>query len=88
MLKINKKIEIFEEILLFQNNSYADIVKDKIHDYYFEQLGNGNNIENFSFLNSLENKDDVCKIIDLVVSKIIMNEHHAGFEDLLFEYMI
>lgn len=86
MLDIHKKIDFFENFLLSRNGSYADNIKDEIHDYFFETMGNRSEIENFSFLNSLVYSDEIENKVDLFVSKIIMHEHHAGIEDLIEEY--
>lgn len=88
MLTINKKIDFFEQELLAQNGSYADSVKDEIYDYFFERIGDSSNIENFSFLNPFNSKDEITNKVNLIVSKIIMHEHHAGIEDLIEEFCL
>jgi hypothetical protein len=87
MLTINKKIIIFEQKLLTKNNSYSDNIKDEIHEYFFESIGDSSDIENFSFLNSTLSSKAIEEKIDLIVSKIIMHQHHAGIEDLINEYI-
>lgn len=87
MLDINMKIEYFEQILSLKNTSYSDRIKDEIYSYFFEMLGDKTDIGNFSFLNILATKEDIDDRVNLIVSKIIMHEHHAGIEDLILEYI-
>lgn len=87
MLDINIKIEYFEQILSLKNASYSDRIKDEIYSYFFEMLGDKTDIGNFSFLNILATKEDIDDRVNLIVSKIIMHEHHAGIEDLILEYI-
>jgi len=87
MLDINMKIEYFEQILSLKNASYSDRIKDEIYSYFFEMLGDKTDIGNFSFLNILATKEDIDDRVNLIVSKIIMHEHHAGIEDLILEYI-
>ncbi len=88
MLTISEKIDFFEQRLLIQNGSYADTIKDEIYDYFFERMGNSSDIENFSFLNCLVSSEEIEHKVNLIVSKIIMHEHHAGIEDLIVEYTL
>jgi len=88
MLTINEKIDFFEQKLLILNGSYGDTIKDEIHDYFFENIGNSSDIENFSFLDILVSSEEIEQKVNLIVSKIIMHEHHAGIEDLIVEYTL
>jgi len=88
MLSINEKIEFFKNILLRTNNSYADNIKEEIYEYFFEKMGDEDNIENFTFLSKFNNQIEIAEKVDFIVSKIIMNEHHAGIDDLIHEYTI
>jgi len=87
MLTINEKITLFEQNLLTKNDSYTDEIKDEIYEYFFEKIGNNLDIENFYFLNLINSSNAIEKKIDLIVSKIIMHQHHAGIEDLINEYI-
>jgi len=86
MLEIQMKIQLFEKFLLSQNDSYADIIKEEIYDYFFTKIGNEEDIENFIFLNKLQNSSDIENKVNALVSKLIMHEHHAGIDDLIYEY--
>jgi hypothetical protein len=86
MLEIQTKIELFEKFLLSENGSYADDIKNEIHDYFFINMGDKNYLENFIFLEKLDNQIDIKNKVNELVSKIIMHEHHAGFDDLIHEY--
>jgi len=88
MLEIETKIELFERFLLSQNDSYADNIKDEIHNYFFVNMGDKKDIENFTFLIKLENSVDIENKVNGLVSKLIMNEHHAGLDDLIYEYTL
>lgn len=85
MLTINKKIAFFEQELLTQDGSYADSIKDEIYDYFFERIGDSSSVENFSFLNFFNSKVEIKNKLNMMVSKIIMHEHHAGLEDIIEE---
>jgi len=86
MLEIQTKIELFENCLLSQNGSYADAMKEEIYDYFFVNMGDEKDIGNFSFLKELKNLIDIENKVNGLVSKLIMNEHHAGIDDLIYEY--
>ena len=88
MLKLNEKIEYFRKQLLIQNNSYADNIKEEIYDYFFQDFVNEQEINESYFLNFLTTYEDIVNQIDLIVSKIIMHEHHAGMEELVLEYLV
>jgi len=85
MLEIQTKIELFESCLLSKNGSYADTMKEEIHDYFFVNMGDEKDIENFSFLKKLKNSVDIENKVNGLVSKLIINEHHAGLDDLIYE---
>ena len=87
MLTINEKIVCFKQKLLTQNGSYSDTIKDEVYEYFFERIGDSSDIENFSFLNPIVSNKEIEEKVDLIVSKIIMHEHHAGVEDLINEYI-
>lgn len=88
MLDIHEKIDCFEKILLIKVDDYRTMIQEEIHFYFFAIIGEGSDIENFSFLNILENAEEIQAKIDLIVSKIVMHEHHAGIEDLIVEYTL
>jgi len=88
MFKLYEKIEYFRKQLLIQNDSYADNIREEIYDYFFQELEANYDISMFSFLNLLLSEEDINYQIDLIVSKIIMHEHHAGIEELILEYLV
>jgi hypothetical protein len=88
MLTINEKIIFFKQKLLIQNGSYADTIRNEVYEYFFERIGDSSDIENFSFLNTIVSSKEIEEKVDLIVSKIIMHQHHAGIEDLINEYVI
>ncbi len=87
MLTINDKIAIFEELLLENNGSYADDIKEEIYNYFFIYTGTKKDVKNFSFLNDIDTADLIKEKVDYLVSKIIMHEHQGGLEDLIINYI-
>jgi len=83
MLTIEEKIKNFEDLLNTPNGSYADNIKADIHEYLFLIKGNNSDTNNFHFLNPLDSKNEIEKKLDMIVSKVIMHEHHAGIEDII-----
>jgi hypothetical protein len=88
MLDIHQKIDFFKKYLSFKNGSYSDSIKDEIYNYFFEIIGDSTEIENFLFLNNLIDENEIKNKVELLVSKIILHEHHAGTEDLIAEYTL
>ncbi len=83
MLTIEEKIRLFESFINIKNGSYSDNIKDDIYEYLFLIKGISSDTNNFNFLNPLNSKNEIEKKIDMIVSKIIMHEHHAGIEDII-----
>ena len=83
MLTIEEKIKFFEDFLNIKNGSYADSIKADIYEYLFLIKGSFSDTNNFHFLNSINSKNEIEKKLDMIVSKVIMHEHHAGIEDII-----
>jgi len=88
MLSLNDKINFFKKILLIKNNSYSDKIKSEIYEYFFELIGDSNDLKNFIFLNQLTSVETIEDRVNFLVSKIIMNEHHDGLHNILEEYCL
>ncbi len=82
MLNQKEKIEYLKLYLSHKKNNYGDTVKDDIYFYFFD-LKNFN----FNFLSNLETKKDIETKIEFLVSKVILNEHQDGFNNIINEYM-
>ena len=77
MLNLEQKIEYFKNCLENKNDNYADIMKNEIYFYFFE------NERNFNFLNNLNLKEEIENKIEFVVSNMILNEHQDGIENII-----
>ncbi|MEA1953665.1 MAG: hypothetical protein U9O24_04685 [Campylobacterota bacterium] len=86
MLNLNTKINYFKKYLEVKNNSYADAIKDEIYLYFFDLYGNIEDMNGFLFLDTMQTKKDIEYHIDFLVSKIIMNEHQDGLNEIIYEY--
>ncbi|UNU73474.1 hypothetical protein LU293_00725 [Moraxella nasovis] len=80
MLAFSKKQAIFFECLKFKNGSYGDTIREDIL-YYFDNLENDT-----EFLNKFQSEDDIEQFTNMLVSKIILNEHQDGLDDIITYY--
>jgi primosomal protein N'' len=81
MLSFEDKVRLFEKSLCEKNNSYADVMKDEVHFYFFE-LEN-----NLDFLKELKSEDEIRNKVDFLVSKLIMKEDEDGIHNLIRYYV-
>ena len=88
MLSLKEKIDYFESYLLVKNDSYADLKKEEIYMYFFELYRNKEDLNNFLFLDKKISIEEIEKHIEFLVSKIIMNEHQDGVDDIINEYSV
>jgi len=86
MLNLKEKIDYFEKYLEKKDNSYYDKMKDEIYLHFFELYGNKNDTDGFLFLNEMQTKKDIEQYTDFLISKMIMNEHISGLDDIIYEY--
>ncbi len=78
-----EKIKLFKSLLLEENGSYADEIREGIYFYFFESV----NDPEFKFLDKMDNAETISKKLDFAVSKIIMHEDDDRFEELVWEYL-
>lgn len=78
-----EKTKFFESLLLEENGSYADEIREQIYFYFFES----ENDPEFKFLDKMDNAETISKKLDFVVSKIILHEDDERVEDLIWEYL-
>ena len=78
MLDLNQKIKIFEELIVSDNSIYAE----KMYIYFFT-LEQGE----FSFLDKLNNLEEIDKRIKLVLSKIAKHEHEDCIPNIIENYI-
>jgi len=86
MLSLKEKINYFEIYLEIKDNSYYDKMKDEIYSHFFELYGDKKDIKGFSFLDRMQTKKDIEHHTDFLISKMIMDEHKAGLDDIIYEY--
>ena len=80
MLDFEKKKLVFFECLKARDCSYGDGIRQEI-EFYFDDLDN-----DLNFLNKFQSKDEIVNFVDLLVSKIVMNEHQDGIENIIIYY--
>jgi hypothetical protein len=82
MLSKNEKINYLKLFLSIKNDSYGDTIKDDLYFYFFDLEKS-----DFSFLEKLQEKEDIETRIEFLISKIILNEHHEGIENIINDYL-
>lgn len=80
MLTFEQKKALFFKCLNDKNGSYGDTIRNEII-FYFDDLEN-----DLSFLNRFQSKEEMCSFVDMLISKIIMNEHQDSLENLVTHY--
>lgn len=80
MLDFEHKKHIFFECLNNKNGSYADSIREEI-EFYFDCSNNEMN-----FLDKFYTREEIYSFTNMLVSKIIMNEHQDGFNDIIMHY--
>ena len=78
MLDLNQKIKIFEELIESDNSIYAE----EMYIYFFT-LEQGE----FSFLDKLNNLEEIDKRIKLFLSKIAKHEHEDCIPNIIENYI-
>ncbi len=86
MLSLKEKIDCFEKYLEMKDDSYYDKMKDEIYLHFFELSADKDDTDGFLFLNKMQTKKDIEHHTDFLISKMIMNEHRAGLDDIICEY--
>lgn len=81
MLTYQEKKVFLKKYLCADENSYADIMKEELYFYFFE-----NEIE-CSFLKVLLNEEEIMSKIDFVISKMILHEHEDCIELIIENYL-
>jgi hypothetical protein len=81
MLSKNEKIAAFEAFLAVRYESYGDVMRDEIKNYYAE------NESELSFLDKLKTKEEIENKINFVVSKMILHEHEDSLQNIIENYI-
>lgn len=80
MLDFREKKVVFYRFLKEKDGSYGDNIREEI-EFYFDGLDN-----NLDFLNKFQSKEEIFNFVNMLVSKVIMNEHQDGFDDIMQYY--
>ena len=81
MLGKGEKIKIFKSYLAVKYESYGDIMRDEISNYFNE------NQTELSFLDKLKNVEEIERKVDFLVSKMILHEHEDGLQNIIVNYL-
>ncbi len=81
MLSRNEKIAIFEKYLAVRYQSYGDIMRDEIKDYYAE------NKSGLYFLDKLQTEEEIENKVNFLVSKMILLEHQDSLQNIIAHYI-
>jgi hypothetical protein len=81
MLSFEEKIQYFENLLLFKNGGYGDLMKDEIHFYFFE------NQQHFNFLKKINSHKELEDKVEFIIGKMILHEHEEGLRTIIEEYL-
>jgi hypothetical protein len=81
MLSLEEKIQYFENLLLFKNGGYGDLMKEEIYFYFFENDGN------FNFLEKIKSPKEIEDKVDFIICKMIRHEHEEGLNIIIAEYL-
>lgn len=82
MLTLEEKILLFKKLLCDKKGNYADLMKDEIYFYFFE------NERGFDFLKSLDSKNQINNKVDFLVNKMIMHEQEDGLQNIIENHIL
>lgn len=81
MLGKKEKVNIFKKYLDEKNSSYADVMKDELYFYFFE------NENSLDFLSLLTSKNEIIEKTDLLIYKMIMHENEDNLDAIIELYV-
>jgi hypothetical protein len=81
MLNRNEKIAIFEKYLAVRYESYGDVMRDEIKDYYAK------NKSGLYFLDKLQTEEEIENKVNFLVSKMILLEHQDSLQNIIENYI-
>jgi hypothetical protein len=81
MLSKNEKIAAFKASLSVRYESYGDVMRDEIKNYYADS---GSEL---SFLDKLNTKEEIENKVNFVVSKMILHEHQDSLQNIIVNYI-
>lgn len=81
MLSKNEKIDILKSSLSVRYESYGDVMRDEIKDYFAE------NQNELSFLDKLKTVEEIEHKVDFIVGKMILHEHEDSLQNIIINYI-
>lgn len=81
MLSKIEKINLFKSYLAVRYESYGDVMRDEIRDYFTE------NKSGLSFLDKLKNVEEIERKVNFIVSKMILHEHEDSLQNIIINYI-
>lgn len=81
MLSKIEKINLFKSYLAVRYESYGDVMRDEIRDYFTE------NKSGLSFLDKLKNVEEIERKVNFIVSKMILHEHEDSLQNIIVNYI-
>lgn len=81
MLDTSEKILFLKQYLSIKNDSYGDLMKQELFDYFF------NLDKDKSFLEEINEQKEIASKIDFLVSKMILHEHEDGLSSIIENYI-
>jgi predicted AAA+ superfamily ATPase len=81
MLSKHEKIAAFEASLSVRYESYGDIMRDEIKDYYAK------NKSRLYFLDKLQTEEEIENKVNFLVSKMILLEHQDSLQNIIVNYI-
>ncbi len=81
MLNKNEKIDILKTSLSVRYESYGDVMRDEIRDYFAE------NQNELSFLDELKTVEEIERKVNFIVSKMILHEHEDSLQNIIVNYI-
>lgn len=81
MLSKNEKIDILNTFLSVRYESYGDVMRDEINNYFAE------NQDKLSFLNKLKTVEEIEHKVNFIVGKMILHEHEDGLRNIIVNYI-
>jgi uncharacterized protein YerC len=77
MLSTTEKIAILEELLVNQENNYADSIRAELYVELIE------NQKAYYFLNDFSTQQEIQDILNTLIHRVIMHEHEEYIKDIV-----
>ncbi|MDI9862937.1 hypothetical protein QM480_01270 [Flectobacillus sp. DC10W] len=77
MLSTKEKIAILEELLVKQENSYSDSIREELYVELIE------NQKVYYFLKDFSTQQEIQDILNTLIHRVIMHEHEEDIKDIV-----